>query len=168
MISGFGKNAYICGWIHASVNSWHIRAFIALGHLVNPGRFVKSRSIVVCACTLSAGVYHFRDYTARYRGNGACTFFVRCCFKRPIRIQIAQILGLGIGNLCEAGRPEGLPFFLQNGLKFLVQAGKLCSCSWVYPSRLRLNYRILRWCRESGLLPKQVHPPGEMSFLARA
>ncbi len=72
---------------------------------------------MVCACTLSAGVYHFRDYTARYRGNGACTFFVRCCFKRPIRIQIAQILGLGIGNLCEAGRPEGLPFFLQNGLK---------------------------------------------------
>lgn len=38
-----------------------------------------------------------------------------CCavFSGLIRKQIAQILGLGFGDLCQAGRPEGLPFFWQ-------------------------------------------------------
>lgn len=55
--------------------------------------------------------------------------FLRCCFKWPIRIQIAQILGLGDGNLCEAGLLEGLPFFGQNSLNnvalFVLRFGNL-------------------------------------------
>lgn len=51
-------------------------------------------------------------------GEMAPALFLCCAvYGGLIRKQIAQILGLGIGNLCEAGRPEGLPFFWQNWLK---------------------------------------------------
>ncbi len=41
---------------------------------------------------------------------GACTFFVPLPTITAIKNQIAHTLGLGLSNLRQAGRPEGLPF----------------------------------------------------------
>ena len=48
-------------------------------------------------------------------GEMAPALFLCCAvYGGLIRKQIAQILGLGFDDLCQAGRPEGLPFCVTN------------------------------------------------------